>query len=302
MINLQFQYKFLFQVDLENNYFSDNNLRSYRILPTKETHSLISSFGFLFRNTENGFGILADNINTERLVMQLENIKNAGKSFDFLFYIDDSFFRNYTQITFDAKKSCFLFSNAESSDKQTGNLHAGDFVTESELVNMENEQESESLYELVNKAKGTPLGIIRLQLSEVIIEKILYNLMDNHIIGFNYKIKFDSRESFWKYMIVPTYTKKLKGLKITVKDGGKIKFGTPEHSVLQGNKEALVFQSIAPIKLKEMYDFSFQLKRGDSINSGKTIIKKMQYPSISSVKAIDRNDESKCSSEILVYI
>lgn len=299
MIDLQFQYRFLFKVDFENNYFRDKKLRRSRFVPTPQTEALLNQFNLLFRITDDGFGILADNMRGETMAIQLENPQLVNRSFDFLFYMDEPLFKNYTQLPFDTSKQIFCFTNSTKGAESNVCLHESDYVTASELKSIE-EIEFEGP---LAKAKGIPMGLVRIVLTKEIIEKSIYHLMDNDMPGFHYSVKFDSRESYWKYLVVPAYVKKLTGLKIVVQDSENIKFKGGEKILLDNRAEAIVFQSEIPVKLKEIYDFNFQLKRsGGEGNGGKTIIKKMQFPGVSSIRAIDRDDDSKCCSEVYVYI
>ncbi len=304
MIELQFQYRTLFNVKLENNYFEDNNLRNFRIEPFKDTLTLISHLGFIFKATETGFVVLADNQRSERLVMQLESFKGKGKKLGFLFYITDPMFRNYTNVPFDTSRKIFLFSNVDLKSIEEGKLHKEDFVSGKDLKSTENLIINESEKQgrgLPSSIKGTPFGFIELILNDDLIEKMLDTLIDNEVPEFKYKIAFDSRSVVWKYVIIPTYARKLKDLRIAIQEGEKVIFNSPENIVFK-EKEALVIQSEGPIKFKEFYDFSFQLKRGENGNGGKTVIKKMQYAPLDQVKPLNRENENDCYSEIYVYI
>lgn len=303
MIELQFQYRALFNVKLENNYFEDNNLRNFKIEPLKDTLTLISHLGFIFRATETGFLVLADNQRPERLIMQLESFKGKGKKLGFLLYITDPIFRNYTNVPFDSSKRVFLFSNVDLQSMEEGKLHKEDFVSGKDLKSTESSTNDPDKQEVIlpSNIKGTPFGFIELILNDNLIDKILDSLIDNEIPEFKYKIAFDSRSVVWKYVIIPSYARKLKDLRIAIQEGEKVNFSSPENIFFK-EKEALVIQSEEPIKFKEFYDFSFQLKRGDNGNGGKTIIKKMQYAPLNQVKPLNRENENDCYSEIYVYI
>jgi hypothetical protein len=304
MIELQFQYRALFNVKLENNYFEDNNLRNFKIEPLKDTLMLIDHLGYIFRVTETGFLVLADNQQSERLVMQLESLKGKGVKLGFLLYITDPIFRNYTNVPFDTSKKIFHFSNVDLQSIEEGKLHKEDFVSGKDLrttENIMNKPGTQDRAALPSNIKGTPFGLIELVLNDSLIEKMLDALIDNEIPEFKYKIAFDSRSVVWKYVIIPSYVRKLKDLRIAIQEGEKVNFSSPE-SVFIKEKEALVIQSEDPIKFKEFYDFSFQLKRGDNGNGGKTVIKKMQYAHLEQVKPLNRENENDCYSEIYVYI
>ncbi len=305
MIVLQFQYKPLFRLTFENNYFKDNLLRNYKIRPTQDTSNLIESIGLLYKDTETGFDVLADNCRPEQLIMRLDKVKNANSKLRFLLYVKDPIFKNYTDIPFDTNFKLFYFSNKELGEEQSGNLSKSEYVSSEDLYNISEDQSLEGLEGVAAPAdeKGLPIGLIELELNQNIVNKFNDKLMDNEVISFDYKISFNSRSVIWKYFIIPAYNKKLKGLNISPQSNNdKIKFHAPKEVLIKDKFKALMFESEEPFKYCEFYDFSFQLKRGESGNGGKTIIKKLQFAPIDQIKPIDNKETDKYCSEIYVYI
>lgn len=304
MIFLQFQYTPIFRVIFENNYFQDNLLKSYTIKPTQKTLNLIHSIGLLYKETVGGFDVLADNCRPEQLMMRLDKAKLSGSVFQFLVYVKDPIFLNYTDVPVDLKNKLFYFTNKELGNNQEGLLSKSEFVSNDDLYNIVDNQTLEGLENVTvpSGVKGSPIGLINLELNQPIVDKFNEAMMDEEIVSYHYKIAFNSRSVIWRYIIIPGYSKKLKGLNVVPQNNGeKIKFQAPKEIMIKEDKEALVFESEEPVKYKEFYDFSFQLKRGEGGNGGKTIIKKMQYASIDQIKPLENNKDKYCS-EIYVYI
>jgi hypothetical protein len=300
MIELQFQYRPVFNILFKNNYFDDKNLRNFKVVPTIETQQLINHLGLLYKINESGFVVLGDNMQPEQSIMIFEGFLGRKMKLDFHLYIQDPIFRNYTNIPYNNSDQIYLFSNSDLQASDKVNLHKADFVSEQDLVQIPAGDSKNKSVRNTN-VKGTPFGIIELVFNDEIVESILDNLMDNELPEFNYEIKFDSRSTIWKYVIVPNYARKLKELRISMLEGESVKFDTPQSIEIQ-DKEALLFQTTEPIKYQEFYDFSFQLKRGSGGNGGKTVIKKMQYAPIDRIIPVDKENKEDYISEIYVYI
>lgn len=305
MIVVQFQFKPIFSITLENNYFKDNILRNYTVRPTSKTEKLLYSLGLLFKCNEDGVHVLADNTNPEQLSMRLDKLKESKEKLVFLLYIKDSIFKNYTEVPFDTVGKLFYFSNKELGNAKTGKLHVNDYVSKDDLFEL---AENQTLVGLDNvlvpqNEKGFPIGLIDIELGSEVIDLYNDNLMDNELISFEYKISFNSRSVKWKYIVVPGYSKKLKGLKVVPQNGNEeIKFSEAQKIIIQKDKEVLMFESDVPVKFQETYDFGFQLKRGDGNGGGKTIVKKLNSAALDQLKPFDKNKPDEYCSEIFIYI
>lgn len=305
MFILQFQYKPLFKINLENNYFQDGRLRNYSILPAQETSVLLNSLGLIMRNSETGFDILADNCKSDQLRLSLEALKENAQKLKFLLFISDPYFKNYTDIPFDTNQKLLYFSNQHLGNSLSGSLHELDYVAQNNLFNIVDNKflENKENVRVPNYKNGQALGLIELELSDSIINQITDNLMDAELISYNYSIRFDSRSVVWKYVVVPAYSKKLKGLKITgQKDKDGVKFSNPQEIMIKDDKSALVFTSEKPLKFQQFYPYSFQLKRGDNDSGGKTLIKKLQFASLEKLKPLNTKEPDGYFSEIYIYI
>ncbi len=305
MINLQFQYKPFFKLELKNNYFQDEILRGYQIKETLPTKQLIEHLGMVLKITPEGVFVLVDNGDPERLIKRMEQLKGTNSKLKFLFFIKDPIFKNYTEVPFDTNSKLFYFSNRDLGDKTEGKLHKSNYVSVEDLFKLKanGTLEGKDDVRVPTEEKGFPVGLIELELSDSIIDKFIDKMMDEEVSSFNYNIDFNSRSVVWKYFIIPGYQKKLKGLKIVPQNNQEgIKFSAGEEVTLKGDRKALVFESEAPLKFKEIYNYNFQLKRGEGENGGKTIVKKMQFASIDLLKPHNSKEADNYCSEIYIYI
>lgn len=278
-------------------------MRNFSIRPTLKSSNLISGLNFLFKNTPEGFDILSDNSDPERLIMQLEKARDSNIKLYFALFVKDPIFKVYTELPFDSIDRIFYFSNKDLGDNRHGNLAKNEFVSSDDLLEITNKElvDADIASGIPSGEKGNLLGIIELGLNQDIVDGLILKLIDNELDTFNYNLSFNSRSVVWKYLIVPTYTKKLKDLTIISVDNSEdIKF-LPPSITKRDDKELLVFESDRPLKYKEFYNYGFQLKRGEVGNGGKIVIKKLQYPPIDRIKPIP-DKPNEYFSEIYVYI
>jgi hypothetical protein len=301
MIELQFQYRSLFNIILKNNYFDDKNLRNFVIVPTNETQQLINHLGFIYKQNDSGFVVLADIQHPDHSSLVFEGYLGKNIKLDFLIYIQDPIFRNYTNLPYNNSDQIFLFTNRNLQASDKVNLHKAEFVSDQDLIELAEINKNDKRSAGSRNIKGSPFGRIELLFNDEILEKILDGLIDNEIPEFKYEINFDSRSTIWKYIIIPNYSRKLKELRISMLEGDTVRFSSPQ-SIEINEKEALMIQTEEPVKYQEFYDFSFQLKRGSGGNGGKTVIKKMQYAPIDRIVPVDKNNKENYIAEIYVYI
>lgn len=302
MITLQFQYKPFFQVDFEHNFFENTMLRNLTIKPSPDTLKLIQSLGMLFKLSDSGFVILSDTCKNEGIRMSLEALKDELVTFRFLIYINDPFFFNYTNIPNNNNETIFCFSNEKLENKPTGKLHKADYVSESEQYDLNADLPLQKICNSIDPTtKGSPIGVVDLQLTPKLLEHTLSRLVDSELPTFTYSIKFDSRSVHWKYVIIPSYSKKLNNLMVASHKDTKTTFTTAQKAEIS-NKQVLTFTSKQAIKLQQYYKHTFQLKRDTEGSSSKTIIKQLQYASFEKLKPLEDKNNTNYCSEIYVYI
>lgn len=163
----------------------------------------------------------------------------------------------------------------------------------------ENDKELSSFINIDSKIKGSPIGFIDIFLNQDIKLELIAEIESNEVKGYNYNINFNSRSIFWKYIVVPTYLKRVKELEITCqKSRNKLTFKSiGEESI--NEKKVISFISEELVKFNKFYEYEIQLKKKEGSGGGKTIIKKMPYASFDLLKPAKDN---KYMSEIYVYI
>jgi hypothetical protein len=162
-----------------------------------------------------------------------------------------------------------------------------------------NDKELSSFINIGSKTKGSPVGFIDVFLNKNIKQELLKEIDNGELNSFNYKINFNSRSIFWKYIVVPTYLKRIKELSLTCQKGKeKLDFDSIKDEGTSEN-QAMIFITKKPVKFSKFYDYEIQLKKKEGATGGKTIIKKMPYAPFDLLKPFK---EDFYLSEIYVYI
>ncbi len=162
-----------------------------------------------------------------------------------------------------------------------------------------NDKELSSFINIGSKTKGSPIGFIDIFLNKKIKQEMLKEIDNNELNTYNYKINFNSRSIYWKYIVVPTYLKRVKELSLTCQKGKeKLDFESIGDEKT-ADKQAISFITKKPVKFSKFYDYEVQLKKKEGATGGKTIIKKMPYAPFDLLKPVN---EDYYLSEIYVYI
>ena len=251
MFSIQFQYCSLFNITCTHEYFHDKMLHHFSVVHPVTTLEYINELGMIFKINDNGFDILLDNLNTEKITYIFERIKTENIKLRFLLYIKDPFFKNYTDISLDTTKKVYYLSNNELKDKNLGLLHSNETLTTEHLYNIGEDVLGEIDINSPVIIKGQPLALVEINLSDKIISKILNRLHEGKIEQFKYKCNFPSRSVTWKYIIIAENQKKLDGLHI-VTEVGKIKFSSAKKDIYK-DTDVVVITSYS-IHYTKLYD------------------------------------------------
>lgn len=351
MINLKFQYKQLFAIKINHNYYSNESINDLYIVPTGRTIKLIEKMAMLIRNKDGEMHVLFDASKLDRLYHKLINSNGAESKLSFMIYSKNQYFTSITDIPIDISGKIFYFSNKELGNNNSGVLHKSEYVNAKDLFNtstqeINNDQDSNINYKIalengelkdempvinlgntlqvdmsklidgrynvfgnetelmsfINigpKTKGSPVGFIDIFINKNLKEKLIEEIESGEVSGYKYSINFNSRSIFWKYLIIPTYIKRVKELNISCQKGKeKLSFKKLAEDTID-DKRVMSFISDEPIKFKQFYDYEIQLKKKESDSGGKTIIKKMPYAGFDLLKPTEGN---RYMSEIYVYI
>jgi len=147
-----------------------------------------------------------------------------------------------------------------------------------------------------------PVAIIDISLTGSIKGELINGIQNHDVPFYNYKIVFNTRSTYWKYLLIGKY---FSGLKNTIIDSGSgdLKFTGPEEVKLNNGADAIMFVSNQPLPLKQKYDYRFQLKNvRNGSAGGKIIMEKLPFASFEMIKPESREGNSKIFSEIIVHI
>lgn len=281
------EYQPLFSIFVEHPFFSDRRCRNLAFIPTDNCRAVMENTDLIMKKDIDGIRVFCNKDRLESLRLYADDPADP-LSFCFKVYAKDSFFFNYTDLPVSDGKRILYFDNRRAKDDSSDPiiLNTGDYVSEKDLS-----EPSAALKFSFSKTDGIvkPLCIVNICAKE----KTGYLLdQKNRIVAKNYLIRFDTRETFWRYYLLG----KMRRENLYIADSNeKIGFEKPRKVQLPGNRSALYFTSTSAIPLMETPSQHFQLKEKNSGN-GKVIIKWLPTASTGRI----HKDRDKDISEIFI--
>ena len=156
---------------------------------------------------------------------------------------------------------------------------------------------------LENKRIKYPVGLVNISIDDKLKTKIETSLKKEvPLEQTDYKIRFKSRESFWRYTLIPRYIEMLDAVTIQSEEKN-IKFSKPQKVVLNGGYEAYSFQSQVPLKWHEFSPYTFKLSGPNgSKNSNKVLIKRLPVPRIDNLITEKGKNQQLFISNIIFHL
>lgn len=156
MINLKFQYKPLFTIKVNHNYFPEDELDDFYLVPTRRTVRLIDKMSMLVRNKAGEIHVLYDVSKTELLQLNLESTSEVESKFSFLLFSKNQYFVNITDVPVDLNNKVFYCSNKHAGLKRNATLHNDKFLGSSDLYDIQaqeiqNDQENDVDYKITQE-------------------------------------------------------------------------------------------------------------------------------------------------------
>jgi hypothetical protein len=213
-------YSLLFEVTIFHNYFLDNGeetfasmsasakekmLQSFTIdsftdiKPTYETNLLLKNYKMVFKITKTGFRVYIKVKETDEADPFIKIPSDLNLKF--LVSINDYQFENYTNLDFPLNRA-FLFSNVKPvtepvSFQYIPKINENKLITNDFLVS--EETTTAFISTLQSLEKQSVFGIISLNLKG---DNVSGNIITNagKIINPHFKIHFDNRKTFWKFI------------------------------------------------------------------------------------------------------
>ncbi len=283
------KYDLLFTVCIHHTFYFDELFRDLHIILSAGTAGIMEKTGLLFKQDKNCINVYYDQENLEAIKMCI-NDTFEPLSFIFKAFSKDSSFLNYTEVDIFKENKILFFSNinAESivaSITKTGIVSGSDYSD----INSPDISAALSWYDQNIK----PHFIIAVY--PVPDRNQIFNKQGDPVKN-QYNIKFSTRKTFWKYIVIGKKTKE--DLIISDKEN-RIIFSETDSPDLPSENKIKSFISNQPIAMKERSNCHFELK---TEKSNTVIIKKLPSPSTDIIFKVEDSGTSPFLSEIFINI
>lgn len=253
-------YKILFSVSLRHAFFGEGYPDCFRVIPAEETKSTLLKAGCIFRNTAAGFNVAYD-------VYRSGNARSReavlAEVHDMIFFItaSDPYLFNYTDALyrFSPDERIAYFTNRKDTP---GILHYGPSVSGDDMV-------GRGLLRGISFPKQS-VGFIRVKCNRPVSEQ--------------FEIKFGSRSSYWRYVLLSEHLASMAKPAILCRDGD-YEFVRGNDITLPDNRTAKCFFSTKSVEMKAAHRHSIFLVEGYDGDTGryKIVLETLPSPSRTSL-------------------
>jgi len=266
----------LTKVNFNHSYFADGVLNALAVNVSDAASRQMNNNGLFLKPFKGGFYLLYDE-NFGGTTRTRESVLSEKLTLQLTLTLKDSLFFNYTaDVPEQLSKSIYYFSNQTVS--QTGLLHAGDFVSAKDIV---------AVTDVDQQFFVKPFAILELALTPDLQSDCF--------------IRFQSRSTYWRYILMSGHLQQLNSAAIIDGDGGSA-FGESLNVTLPGNKQVKAFVSGSQMQLSQQPVKTFQLAENYQEGSlkYKVVIRALPQPDISAISNIP-NHNSINISDIFIY-
>lgn len=275
-------YNILTTVSFKHRYFSDLKFNGLQVVPDTNSRRIMVNHGLVFKSSRDGFRIFFET-GAESLEQQLKEIIDHKINLRFILTLTDPLFYNYTSgFTNNLATGTLYFHNSVEKREQASSdfaLHTGEFASEKEVLNLK---------DLDIDYFTRPFGIIDLYLVEGLLQ--------------DYSISFREKETYWRYVLVSDHLKHLTDPAIVYDT--EI-FDGPKKIALPDQREAVTFESTAPIGLFQLPKKVFKLVENFDAATlkYKVVLNTLPLPDINALSVLPREKgkETLSYSEIFIY-
>lgn len=276
---MKYAFQELVNVKFSHTYFSSGIFRGLIVEPTASTQKLLLNHGLLFKSYSGGFRILFET--------ELNGIRKSRESYltdmlscSFKLSLSDKSFYNYTALdASDISKNVFYFHNILPDNTALRNsLHNEEFVTALDL---------KPLDEIAEQYFIKPFAVIELKLAPELPAV--------------YTLKFKSKETIWRYILLGDDLKSLDKLAVIDNTGADL-FDGPQRLEFHGI-EGIAFSSKKTISFTERSIQNFQLVENYDPDTGryKVLMRALPQANPDLITSIeDDNLENNNYSEIFI--
>jgi hypothetical protein len=296
MLSISFQYRPLFTLSLEHEYYVDNNPVDFQFIPSAASSAKAKKLGIIIKQTENKISVLFDGEKQELLTM----LTPEELTFSFFVYTNNLYFNNFTQLPVETPANKILcFSNQSYQPKENNpcRIHSGENISDQDYKDLSFVTEHFPDEHPIKK----PVAYIQITVPEIIKKQVEEGIPFNELTISNFYIRFSARKTFWKYAFV-TRNRPLSNAASIETIDLPVTFSRQENEILLNKQEASVFLSSEPLLLKQLANYELKLIQKDEKQKVTEIIARLPLASIEMIKPESRAADTKIFSEIVVYI
>lgn len=296
MLNISFHYRSVFSFRVLHEYYSDETLTDFLMVPTAYSADKARRLGFIIKQIDNTLSVLFEEEKKELIAtLPPEELK-----FSFFIYTKNLYFQNFTQLPIEAPEGKILYFSNRSNN---GELPAGAIS--------KNEQAGEPDYRDLTEINEPfpaehpirkPVAFVEIFVPELLRKEILEREDFKSLPQLEYFIKFSARKTYWKYAFVTQYRKLENQAEILHSGGLPASFTRADNETLLNRQEAIVFISTEPLTLKQRSEYELKLTQKDRVSKATEIIPRLPVPSIEMIKPESRAADAKIYSEVVVYL
>lgn len=273
-------FQILTMVRFCHSYFSSGDFAHLGVQPLEATQKLMQNLGMVCKIRNTGFVILFDTTPDGRLLSKADMLADEVE-LQFKLTLNDAHFYNYTQLeASDISHNVFQFSNTDASvNDGIYYLHKETAVSQADMV---------SAGQLGVPFFQKPFGLIRLVLRPDLKEE--------------YHIQFESKKTYWRYILASEHLQKLNAPFIINGDSKEV-FSGPVSIQLPDRTSAIAFVSKEPLSLRDRNTKVYQLVENynPAAERHKTVIRSLPAPDSNLLSSLGSSDDPHTFSEIFIY-
>ncbi len=296
MLNISFQYRSSFSFRILHEYYTDETLTDFLIIPSQRSAEKARRLGLIIKQVDNKLSLLFEEEKKELL----STLPSEDLKFSFFIYTKNLYFQNFTQLPIEtpAGKILYFSNRNDQGERPSGVVSKGEFIEEQDYIDIDQVPEPFPAEHPIKK----PIAFVEIHLPQELKKEIENKTDFKELPQQDYFIKFSARKTYWKYAFVSQHRKLESQAEIVNGDGLSATFSRKENEILLNKQEATIFISNEPLVLKQRSEYDLKLTQKDKVSKATEIIPRLPVPSIEMIKPESRAADAKVYSEVIVYI
>lgn len=245
------QYRPMFNISMEHNYFSSGKLAGTNFVPTAATRKLMNNVNLVSRPRPDGITMFYDGDYFDALKMYAADAEEPLRV-EFNCDVGHQNFQNFTESSIFAANMMLHFDSANQYSESLGKklLHAEDYVSANELI--AHPALNDTHARLADR-RAPSLGRISIQITSKELDE-LSTSGDHHYN--DYTIRFQARETHWKYYLIGEANREGVYLRDTI---NKVDFEYLGEEQIADGRMAKIFITRQAIPMRDRAKPKFQL-------------------------------------------